>query len=148
MGANRRLMAAMTERRQAAGAVVVREDGRVLLIQRGRPPGAGDWTLPGGKVEPGETPAQTIVRELHEETGLRVEIVAALRVVEIDRERFSYAIHEHLCVPSAGEPETLCPADDAADARWVQPVDLVRYSVTPAVEAVVAEALARWKASR
>lgn len=138
----------MTERRQAAGAVVVREDGRVLLIRRGRPPGAGDWTLPGGKIEAGETPAETIVRELREETGLHVEVVAVLRVVDVDRERFSYAIHEHLCVPSPGEPETLCPADDAAEARWVQPADLAQYSVTPAVAAVVAEALARWKASR
>ncbi|HEY2516366.1 MAG TPA: NUDIX hydrolase [Polyangiaceae bacterium] len=138
----------MTDRRQAAGAVVIREDGRVLLIRRGRPPGAGEWTLPGGKVEPGETPAEAIVRELREETGLAIEVVAALGVVPLDRGGFSYAIHEHLCVPRAGQPETLCPADDAADARWVHPSDLARYSVTPAVAAVVAEALARWGGAR
>ena len=55
------------------GAVIKDEQGRLLLIKRGHEPGAGLWSLPGGRIEPGETDAEALVREMREETGLEVE---------------------------------------------------------------------------
>ena len=57
----------------AVGAIAVR-DGALLLIRRGHAPSRGRWSLPGGRVEPGETPQQALVREMAEETGLTVEV--------------------------------------------------------------------------
>jgi len=129
------------EEREAVGAVVVREDGRVLLIQRGRPPMAGTWTLPGGHVEPGESWAEAVTRELREETGLHVRVIAFLETVRLATATHKFAIHEHLCAP-AHEDAPLTPADDAADARWVAPDELSRFDVTDAVRRVVTSALA------
>ena len=56
------------------GAVVTDEQGRLLLIKRGHEPGAGLWSIPGGRIEPGETDAEALVREMFEETGLVVEV--------------------------------------------------------------------------
>jgi 8-oxo-dGTP diphosphatase len=60
----------------AVGAFVFDPEGRVLLVERGQPPGAGLWTVPGGRLEPGETLAQGVAREVREETGLVVEVGA------------------------------------------------------------------------
>jgi 8-oxo-dGTP pyrophosphatase MutT (NUDIX family) len=121
------------------------QDGRVLVIQRARAPGLGTWTLPGGKVEPGESPAGAVVREVLEETGIRVRVVARLEVVPLDGEGFSYAIHEHLCLVD-GDDATTCPGDDAADARWVLPSELEALGVSPAVRRIVSLALTRAEA--
>ena len=75
----------------AAGVVVVDPIERVLLVRRGRPPAAGEWTLPGGRVEDGESPEAAAVRELREETAIDGRVVASLGVVEIEREGVRYA---------------------------------------------------------
>jgi ADP-ribose pyrophosphatase YjhB (NUDIX family) len=129
-------------RREAVGAVVVRADGSVLLVRRKRAPGEGRWTLPGGKREQGETPAEAIVRELLEETGQSVRVIDRLCVVPLDVEGFSFEIVEHLCVPvDAAAP--LRPADDVDDARWVPPADFGPFALSAAVLDVIAQALAR-----
>jgi ADP-ribose pyrophosphatase YjhB (NUDIX family) len=109
-------------------AVVVR-DAEILLIRRGREPLLGAWSLPGGALELGETIAEGIVREVFEETGVRVcpvEIVATLdRIVrdEHGRVRYHYVLVEWLC---RAEDEASMPVcgDDAADARWVSRDDI------------------------
>ena len=107
-----------------AGVVV--RGGDVLLIRRGREPMLGAWSLPGGLLEVGETTAEGVVREVLEETGVRVrpvEIVATLdRIVRDDagRVRYHYVLVEWLCVPverSIREP--VC-GDDASAAIWVE----------------------------
>ncbi len=105
----------------AVGAIVFAPGTpqRVLLIQRGRPPRAGSWTIPGGHVETGETLAEAARREVREETGLDVRVLEETEVVQLTGESFAYAIHEHLCVPV--DPD--CPlraGDDAAAARWAE----------------------------
>jgi 8-oxo-dGTP diphosphatase len=126
------------ERRLAVGAVVLREDGAVLLVRRARPPAVGSWTLPGGKVEDGETPAQAIAREVLEETGLRVDVGAILETLVLEREGFSYEIVDFACrAQSESEP---IAADDVSAARWVLPHEWPSLSLTPEVLRVIERA--------
>jgi 8-oxo-dGTP diphosphatase len=104
----------------AAGAVVFDEPGRrVLLVRRGRAPSLGEWTLPGGRIEPGESPEAAVVRELREETGVEGRVVASLGVVAIAREGVTYSIHEFLLAPDPQSDAAPRPGDDAAAVRWV-----------------------------
>ncbi|MFD9895491.1 NUDIX hydrolase [Amycolatopsis sp. NPDC059027] len=97
---------------RSVGAILHDGEGRLLLVQRAHEPGAGLWTLPGGKVEAGETDEQALVRELREETNL--DVTLRTRVGSVVRGR--YDIHDYACKIIGG---TLEPGDDAADARWV-----------------------------
>jgi ADP-ribose pyrophosphatase YjhB (NUDIX family) len=141
------------ERVEAVGAVVVRADGQVLVVRRGKAPSKGAWTLPGGRVEPGETLEAAIEREVREETGLDVRALVEVAVVPIDvdeGERFSYAIHEYLCVPRRDETPcvALVPGDDADDARWVEAADLAALGVSAEARGVVERAMARGRLRR
>jgi ADP-ribose pyrophosphatase YjhB (NUDIX family) len=103
------------------GAVIVQE-GRVLLVQRGREPMKGRWTIPGGLIEIGESLLEAVVRETREETGLEVEPVELVELLDrIHREdgrvRYHYVIADYLCRVVGG---TLAAADDAAAVRWVE----------------------------
>jgi ADP-ribose pyrophosphatase YjhB (NUDIX family) len=103
------------------GAVIVQE-GRVLLVQRGREPMKGRWTIPGGLIEIGESLLDAVVRETREETGLEVEPVELVELLDrIHREegrvRYHYVIADYLCRVVGG---TLAAADDAAAVRWVE----------------------------
>ncbi len=126
---------------QVAGGVILDGQGRVLLVRRANPPAAGTWSLPGGRIEPGETPEQAVVREILEETDLPTRVLAPLGVVEVAGEGMRYAIHEFLL---AMQDPTLParPGDDASEVRWVPVSDLPQVPVTPAVAMVVARAVA------
>jgi 8-oxo-dGTP diphosphatase len=124
----------------AAGAVVLDPMGRVLLVRRGRAPAMGEWTLPGGRVEEGESPGAAAVRELREETALDGSVVASLGVVEVEREGVRYSIHEYLVAPAAAG---LARAnDDASDVRWAQRDELEAIGVRADAIAVVDRGLA------
>ncbi len=128
------------ETKLAVGAVVFRGDGAVLLVRRGRPPARGSWTLPGGKVEPGETLEAAVVRELAEETALAVTPVAEVETLVLAREGFAYEIHDFACTLDApGEPRA---GDDVDAARWVLPSEIATLGLTPEVIRVIARARA------
>ena len=112
----------------AVGAVVVDDQGRVLLVLRGHEPEPGRWTIPGGKVEQGESLAQALVREVREETGLDVEVHEELWTLTkpVDDER-DYEIHDFRASVVGGE---LRPGDDAPDVRWFAPDDLASVPLT------------------
>jgi ADP-ribose pyrophosphatase YjhB (NUDIX family) len=119
----------------AAGAVVIDRLERVLLVRRARPPSAGEWSLPGGRVEAGESPGAAAVRELREETGVDGRLVASLGVIEIEREGFSFAIHEFLVVMASESPTRA--GDDASDVHWACREELASLGVRADAIAVV-----------
>ena len=104
------------------GAVIKDPAGRLLLIKRGHEPGAGLWSLPGGRIEPGETDQQAVAREVLEETNLRVECRHLLGTAELPGPGGTVIdVSDYLAVVTGGE---LAAGDDAADARWVAAADL------------------------
>ncbi|GAB2811135.1 hypothetical protein GCM10022221_05720 [Actinocorallia aurea] len=115
------------------GAVIV-QDGRLLLVRRGHPPGEGLWSIPGGRVEPGETDHDAVVRELAEETSLVVEPGDLLGSVRIG----PYDVFDYRARILAGEPRA---GDDAADVRWI-PLD--RLDDLPLTDGL-RDALLLWK---
>jgi 8-oxo-dGTP diphosphatase len=103
------------------GAVVV-EAGRVLLVRRGREPLKGQWSLPGGMLEVGESLTEGVAREVQEETGLIVEPVELIELLDrIHRDgqriRYHYVIADYLCRVTGG---ALKAASDADETRWVE----------------------------
>ena len=99
------------------GAIAV-DDERLLLIRRGTPPEAGYWSLPGGRVEHGETMAQAVIRELAEECGLDGICGRFVGWVERIGDGFHFAIFDFEV--AILEPEALNAGDDASDAAWVE----------------------------
>jgi 8-oxo-dGTP diphosphatase len=117
---------------------VTDEQGRLLMIKRGHEPGAGLWSIPGGRIEPGETDAEALVREMFEETGLAVEVgplIGTVRRPGLDGAVID--IRDYAATVTGG---TLRPGDDAADARWVEATDLNSVEIT---EGLI-EALTDW----
>ncbi|GAA1021928.1 NUDIX hydrolase [Acrocarpospora pleiomorpha] len=102
---------------RCVGAVIRDADGRLLLVKRGRPPGEGLWSLPGGRVEAGESDFEAVVREIREETGL--EVVPGELAGTVWRP--PYEIHDYYATVVGG---LLQAGDDAADVRWVPQAQL------------------------
>lgn len=119
------------------GAVIVDSLGRLLLIKRGHEPGAGLWSLPGGRVEPGETDTAALVREMREECGLDVNPGAlAGRVRRPAGNGAVFDIRDYLTTVAGG---TLIPGDDAAEARWVPVAELGSLALTDGLLAALTE---------
>ena len=111
----------------AVGAFVFDRDGRVLLVERGQPPGEGLWTVPGGRLEPGETLAQAVAREVREETGLVVEVGTLSCVVERISDDHHFVILDYLARVIGG---TLAAASDVRAAKFVDRDELARLPLT------------------
>ncbi len=131
------------------GAVIVeyhRYDNRVLLIRRGQPPLLGEWSLPGGVLECGETLREAVAREAREETGLLVETGEMLGVYErvirgdAERVRYHYVLIDFLCRAVGGD---LKAGSDAADVRWFTRDELPALNLAYDANDVVRKGLAR-----
>lgn len=126
------------------GAVLIHE-GRVLLIRRGKEPLRGRWVVPGGTVELGETLEEALVREVEEETGLRVRPRELVTVFDrIHREDgqvlYHYVIVDYLCEFVSGSPRA---ASDAEEVALVAPGDLPAYELPPKAWEVVLDGFRR-----
>lgn len=131
---------------ECVGAIVHDRAGRLLLVQRANPPAAGTWSIPGGRVEPGEDDATAVAREVAEETGLAVRVGALVGEVERDApDGRVYVIRDYACALEAGAADdgAALPvaADDAADARWVDLADLRTLTLAP----LLRETLEQWR---
>lgn len=126
------------------GAVIV-QDGKVVLVKRRFEPLAGQWSLPGGRLELGETLEAGLAREMFEETGLEVEVGPVVDVFDrilLDPERkvrYHYVLIDYLCRPVGG---VLAHGSDVAAAELVAPAELERYRLTPKAASVIDKALA------
>jgi 8-oxo-dGTP diphosphatase len=121
------------------GAVIVHE-GRVVLIKRKYEPLAGQWSLPGGTLELGESLEAGVAREMREETGLEVEVGPVIEVFDrilLDTEgrvRYHFVLVDYLCRPMGG---VLAAGSDVADAVFADPMSLGVYRMTPKAMAVI-----------
>jgi 8-oxo-dGTP diphosphatase len=128
------------------GAIII-EQNRVLLARRGNPPRAGQWSLPGGVVELGETLRSAAQREALEETGLIVEAGDVIEV--LDRiipgkdgaTQYHYVLVDFLCSHRGGE---LRAGGDAAEVAWAAEEELGKYNLEPITLEVILKAFAHW----
>jgi len=146
----------MTDKREyperpvvGVGGVVIR-DGRALLVRRGSEPLKGQWSIPGGTLELGETIAEGVVRELREETGLDVRVVDLIEVFERifpgeGRPQYHFVILDYLCEAPNGTPQ---PGSDVTDVAFATEEELARYHLTPTATRVIQNAFRMARARR
>jgi 8-oxo-dGTP diphosphatase len=114
------------------GAVIWNENGEIVLIRRGQAPRRGDWSIPGGKLEWGESVKEGLLREVREETALRVEITGLIDVVDsLTRDASGNVAHHYVLIDFSARHVggTLAAGADAADARWVRFDDIGAYAL-------------------
>lgn len=127
----------------AVGAAVCWAE-RVLVVQRGREPSLGRWTLPGGAVDLGERMRDAAAREVCEECGIEIEVgdvVGVLDNIVLDEDgavRYHYAIVDFAARYVSGQ---LAPNEELTGAAWITPAQFGEYNVAPKAQAVLRQAL-------
>ncbi|MBW4719308.1 NUDIX hydrolase [Saccharothrix obliqua] len=122
---------------RCVGGVVHDAAGRLLLVRRANPPGEGRWSIPGGRVEPGEGDHAAVVREIREETGLVVTVGELVGQVTRPAADGLYDIHDYACQVRSG---VLRPGDDASEVRWATTAILATLDLADGLY----EALREW----
>jgi len=135
------------------GGVII-DDGRALLIRRGSEPLRGEWSIPGGALELGETLEEGVAREMLEETGLEVNVLELIEVFDRiyfgdgepkERPHFHYVIVDFLCERVAGEP---LASSDVTDVAFAREEELGKYGLTETATRILRKAFAMDRARR
>ena len=135
----------------AASVAVFRDDGRVLVASRTKPPGPDVFSLPGGVVEIGETLEEAALRELDEEVGVRARILGFAGHVEVIERDEAGAVRRHFVVSAFsgawidGEPTT---GPEAAEVRFIDPGEIGSLKTRPGLAGIVSRAHAVWRECR
>lgn len=129
----------MSQPIHTVGVMCIRGED-VLLIQRGKAPRKGEWSIPGGRIEPGETEAEAALRELHEETGVQARLIGKITRIDAVFEGTPYVLHDYAAIWESGEPRA---GDDAADARFVPVAQIGEYKMWAKTEKVILDAYAK-----
>ena len=106
----------------AVGAVIENNAGEILLVRRGRPPRKGEWSIPGGKVELGERVQMALKREVTEETGLKIELVGLIDIVDsFISDDEGKMVYHHVLLDYAALAVSACekPGDDVQELKWI-----------------------------
>ncbi|KAA2264113.1 NUDIX domain-containing protein [Solihabitans fulvus] len=126
---------------RCVGGIVHDPAGRLLLVRRANAPGKGLWSVPGGRVEPGETDSAAVTRELREETGLSVTVGTLAGMVVRPAPTGFFEIYDYRCQVIHGQ---LTAGDDAADAAWVDAAIFATLQRDGALTDGLAAALSDW----
>jgi mutator protein MutT len=124
------------------GGVVI-SSGRALLIRRRTPPLEGEWSIPGGMLEVGETLIEAVRRELSEETGIEVRVLDLIEVFErisldaAGKPKYHFVIVDYLCEALSGDARA---GSDATDVAWASEAELAKYSLAPTATRVIQKA--------
>jgi mutator protein MutT len=127
------------------GGIVFNNQQQVLLIQRNQPPASGLWSIPGGKLEAGESLAEACQREVLEETGLEVQISSLVAVVERRAEGFHYVIIDYLAILKNQEAQLPIAQSDVAEAKWVGVDEVSEYALVEGLEEIIFRTYALYK---
>jgi len=121
---------------QCVGVICFRGED-VLLIKRGQPPRAGDWSIPGGRIEPGETEQDAAMRELIEETGVTAKLGQKVDLIRAEFEGKTYDLHDYVATWISGEPR---PADDVTEALFFKLSQIETLGMWPMTTQVIFDA--------
>ena len=113
---------------------------KVLVIQRGTAPRKGEWSIPGGRIEDGESEQAAALRELLEETGVTATLGPKIDTIPALFEGFNYMLHDYAATWVSGEPQA---GDDAAQAKFVPISDIPALNMWPKTEQVILAAYQR-----
>ena len=125
------------------GGVVI-SNGRALLVRRGSEPLQGQWSIPGGMLEVGETILEGVRRELEEETGIAVRVGELIEVFERitpgedGKIQYHFVVLDYLCEPLSGEARA---GSDVVDVAWAGPTELAKYSISETATRIILKAL-------
>ena len=128
-----------------AASIACFRDGKALIARRGRAPNQGLWSLPGGRIEFGETAAEAARRELLEETGVTAEVLGLAEIVEAIAHDEMGAATRHAVILAyagrwtSGEPLT---GEEALEIAWASPQEILGFETTPGLAGVVARSAA------
>ncbi|MDH5435224.1 MAG: NUDIX hydrolase [Gammaproteobacteria bacterium] len=122
----------------AVGIILFNSNNDVLLIKRDKPPSQGLWTLPGGKVKYKESLEQACIREMQEETGIEIQPMKLIEVVERIHEGFHYIIMDYLARQTANNQPIA--GSDAQEVRWVSLNEFSNYETTEGLLPVIMQA--------
>lgn len=132
------------------GGVIV-SHGRALLVKRGKPPLEGQWSIPGGLLEIGETLMEGVRREMREETGMDVrplDLIDVFERIELDgggKARYHYVVLDYLCEATGGEARA---GDDVTHVAWASAEELQQYSLSSTATRVILKAFEIARAAR